>query len=71
MAAHANAFTLVEGSGHMGVGSVLGHNNAQIAAGLGVPVLLVANGGGGNTIDNLMVMPRCVPRTVHESWVAC
>ena len=39
----------------MGVGSVLGHNNAQIAVALGAPVVLVANAGVGSTIDQLLL----------------
>lgn len=55
MAAVPDSFTLIEGSGHMGVGGVLGHNNAQVAAALGVPVVLVANGGVGSTVDHLLL----------------
>lgn len=51
----SSSFTLIEGSGHMGVGGVVGHNNAQIAAALGVPVVLVANGGVGSTVDQLLL----------------
>ncbi len=46
-------FVVVEGSGHMGVGSVAGMSNARIAATLGAPVLLVANGGVGKPFDEL------------------
>ncbi|MDD2898274.1 MAG: AAA family ATPase [Desulfuromonadaceae bacterium] len=44
-------FLIIEGAGHGGVGSVVGTNNAQIAADLEAPVLLVAGGGIGNVID--------------------
>ena len=40
-------------TGHCGVGSVLGWNNARVAATLGVDVVLVANGGIGSTFDDL------------------
>ena len=44
-------FLIVEGAGHGGVGSVIGMNNARIAALLDAPVLLVTGGGIGNVID--------------------
>jgi len=44
-------FLIIEGAGHGGVGSVVGMNNARIAAELGAPVLLVTGGGIGNVID--------------------
>ncbi len=44
-------FLVIEGSGHPGVGSVVGLSNAAIARLLGAPVLLVTGGGIGNVID--------------------
>ena len=44
-------FLIIEGAGHSGVGSVVGMNNARIAAELNAPVLLVTGGGIGNVID--------------------
>ncbi|MDO3378847.1 phosphotransacetylase family protein [Geoalkalibacter halelectricus] len=44
-------FIIIEGSGHPGVGSVLGLSNARIARLLGAPVLMVTGGGVGNVID--------------------
>jgi BioD-like phosphotransacetylase family protein len=44
-------FLIIEGAGHGGVGSVVGMNNARIAAELQAPVLLVTGGGIGNVID--------------------
>jgi BioD-like phosphotransacetylase family protein len=44
-------FLIIEGAGHSGVGSVIGMNNARIAAELDAPVLLVTGGGIGNVID--------------------
>ena len=44
-------FLIIEGAGHGGVGSVVGANNAQVAAMLNAPVLLVTGGGIGNVID--------------------
>ena len=49
----AHDFTIVEGTGHCGVGSVIGWNNARVAAMLGIDVVLVANGGIGSTFDEL------------------
>src|SRR3990167_5988983 len=45
--------TVIEGTGHMGVGSIIDLNNAQVAALLGAPILLVAPGGLGSTFDEL------------------
>ncbi len=42
---------VVEGTGHPGVGSVFNLSNADVASMLGVPVILVLNGGIGSTID--------------------
>ena len=51
---HNNHFiTICEGTGHVGVGSVVGSGNARIAAELGADVVLVANGGLGSTFDEL------------------
>jgi len=44
-------FLIIEGAGHGGVGSVVGVNNAQVAAMLQAPVLMVTGGGIGNVID--------------------
>jgi dethiobiotin synthetase len=45
--------TVVEGTGHMGVGSIVGLNNAQVAAILKVPMILIASGGLGSSFDEL------------------
>lgn len=42
---------VVEGTGHPGVGSVFDLDNADVAKMLGIPVVLVLNGGIGKTID--------------------
>jgi hypothetical protein len=44
---------LVEGTGHMGVGSIINLNNAQVAAHLKTPVILVASAGIGSTFDEI------------------
>jgi BioD-like phosphotransacetylase family protein len=46
-------FLIIEGAGHGGVGSVVGMNNAMIAAELDAPVLLVTGGGIGNVVDSV------------------
>jgi len=50
---NASDITLMEGTGHCAVGSIVGVNNAQIAAMLGADVVLVANGGLGSAFDEL------------------
>ncbi|TAK41400.1 MAG: hypothetical protein EPO28_08670 [Saprospiraceae bacterium] len=42
-----------EGTGHPGVGSVVGLSNADVAKMIGAPVILVAEGGVGFTIDRI------------------
>ncbi len=46
-----NDFLIIEGAGHCGVGSVVGMNNARIAALAAAPVLMVSGGGIGSVID--------------------
>ena len=46
-------FLIIEGAGHGGVGSVVGVNNAQVAAMLQAPVLMITGGGIGNVIDSV------------------
>ena len=50
-----NDFLVIEGSGHGGVGSVVGINNAQIARALDAPVIMVASGGIGCVIDSVQL----------------
>jgi len=50
-----NDFLIIEGSGHGGVGSVVGVNNAQIARALDAPVIMVASGGIGCVIDSVQL----------------
>ncbi|GAB9474206.1 hypothetical protein Gpo141_00011345 [Globisporangium polare] len=49
----ANDYTLVEGTGHTGVGSIVNINNARVAAELGIDMVLIANGGIGSAFDDL------------------
>ena len=45
--------TVVEGTGHTGVGSIVNLNNAQVAAQLNIPLVLIASGGLGSSFDEL------------------
>ncbi len=42
---------VVEGTGHPGVGSVFNLSNGRVANQLGIPVILILDGGIGSTID--------------------
>lgn len=44
---------LCEGTGHTAVGSIVDASNAQVASWLGAHMVLVANGGLGNALDEL------------------
>lgn len=46
-------FTIVEGTGHLGVGSVVNLNNAQVASLLGLDIILIVKGGVGSSFDEL------------------
>jgi BioD-like phosphotransacetylase family protein len=46
---------LCEGTGHCAVGSIVHASNAQVAAYLNAKMVLVANGGLGNTFDELQL----------------
>lgn len=48
-----NDFTIVEGTGHVGVGSIVDLNNAMVASSLGLEVVIIAKGGLGSTFDEL------------------
>ncbi len=48
-----NDFVIYEGTGHPGVGSVCDISNAQVAQLLDAPVVMIVEGGIGNTIDKL------------------
>lgn len=60
VAAHRHAAAgrevlLIEGTGHAGVGSVVGLSNADVAALLGAPALIVSEGGVGRPIDEIVL----------------
>ena len=46
---------LIEGTGHAGVGAVVGLSNATVAAMLGAPAIIVSEGGVGRPIDEIVL----------------
>jgi phosphate acetyltransferase len=46
-------YTIVEGTGHIGVGSIVDLNNAKVAAQLGLDMVIIASGGLGSAHDEL------------------
>jgi hypothetical protein len=55
MVASGREAVLVEGTGHAGVGSVIGLSNARVASMLGAPVAIVAEAGVGRPIDEIVL----------------
>jgi hypothetical protein len=53
--AHDRDVVLVEGTGHAGVGAVIGLSNAQVAAMLEAPAIIVSEGGVGRPIDEIVL----------------
>jgi uncharacterized protein len=53
--APANEILLVEGTGHAGVGAVIGLSNAVVARLLGAPAVIVSEGGVGRPIDEIVL----------------
>jgi BioD-like phosphotransacetylase family protein len=55
-AAFANhEMLLIEGTGHAGVGAVIGLSNAVVASLLGTPALIISEGGVGRPIDEIVL----------------
>jgi BioD-like phosphotransacetylase family protein len=46
---------LIEGTGHAGVGAVIGLSNAAVASMLGTPAVIVSEGGVGRPIDEIVL----------------
>ena len=46
-------FTIVEGTGHVGVGSIIETNNVKVASELGLDMVIIVSGGLGSAIDKL------------------
>jgi BioD-like phosphotransacetylase family protein len=53
--AHGKDLVVVEGTGHAGVGAVIGLSNARVAAMLDAPVIIVSEGGVGRPIDEIVL----------------
>ena len=53
--AEAHDLLLIEGTGHAGVGSVVGLSNAQVALMLKAPAAIVAEAGVGRPIDEIVL----------------
>jgi len=47
--------TIIEGTGHAGVGSVMDHSNAAVARLLGSKVIIISSGGIGRPIDEIVL----------------
>jgi dethiobiotin synthase len=50
---NTHQFVVVEGTGHVGVGSLFNLNNARVAKELGLEIVLLATGGLGSAYDEL------------------
>jgi hypothetical protein len=55
---------LIEGTGHAGVGAVIGLSNARVAGLLDAPVIIVSEGGVGRPIDEIVLNQALFAR--HE-----
>ena len=53
--AQRHELLLLEGTGHAGVGAVIGLSNADVAALLNAPVIIVSEGGIGRPIDEIVL----------------
>ena len=51
----AREVLLIEGTGHTGVGAVIGLSNAAVAASLGTPAIIISEGGVGRPIDEIVL----------------
>jgi phosphate acetyltransferase len=53
-------YTIVEGTGHVGVASIVELNNAKVASILGLDMVIIASGGLGSAYDELVLnMAMC------------
>lgn len=61
---------IVEGTGHTGVGSIVDLNNAQVAALLNCPMILIGKGGLGSSFDELFLnITQCKKENVPVAGV--
>ena len=51
----AHDVLLIEGTGHAGVGAVIGLSNATVASLLGSPAIIISEGGVGRPIDEIVL----------------
>jgi hypothetical protein len=51
----AHEALVIEGTGHAGVGAVVGLSNADVARRMGAPVVIVSEGGIGRPIDEIVL----------------
>jgi BioD-like phosphotransacetylase family protein len=58
---------VIEGTGHAGVGAVVGVSNARVAAMLDAPVIVVSEGGIGRPIDEIVL--NCALFEAHGARV--
>ena len=49
----SHSYTIVEGTGHVGVGSIVDLNNAKVAALLGLDMVIIVPGGLGSAFDEV------------------
>ena len=70
-AAHAtfagHDMLVIEGTGHAGVGAVIGLSNAVVAQMLGAPAVIVSEGGVGRPIDEIVLNASHFTRTACRS----
>ena len=52
---HHHDVLLIEGTGHAGVGAVIGLSNTVVATALGAPAVIVSEGGVGRPIDEIVL----------------
>lgn len=65
-----NKITVIEGTGHTGVGSIVNLNNAQVASRLNCPLVMIASGGLGSSIDELALnLANCEKYKVRVAGV--
>ena len=68
--ASRHQITVIEGTGHTAVGSIVNLNNAQVASLLKVPIILVASGGLGSSFDELQLnIDQCEKYNVRVAGV--
>ncbi len=58
----SSEFTIVEGTGHVAVGSLAGISNAEVARLLGLEMILIVKGGIGSSFDELALNKALLDR---------